>query len=128
MRKTIATIAAGIMLLGGAAACTSDAEVASQNLSKDADNFKILRKIIFYNAITDTIILDIEGFCSIDAGDGRRMTVTCKIGEGQFKKHFLGESDNVTWVAEQLDAANVSVDHYKFVIKPEAVIPQVEVR
>lgn len=124
MNKIIAGIAAAasITLLVG---CSTDAEVASENLSKAADQFEIDRRIVFYNGITDQYMLTIEGRCSINHQD-RQLEVTCKDGEGAFRKHFLGLSDNVTYVAEQLGAANVSTNHYRVIFKPEVIIPDVD--
>ena len=105
-----------------------DAEIASRNLSKAADNFEIVRRIVFYNGITDTYILTIEGKCSLyDDGHGQ-LEVTCKTGHNTYKKHFLGLSDNVTYFAEQLDAANVSENHYRVTFKPRAILPDIDVR
>ena len=119
-----------------AAACDSDADLASENISKDAENFKILRRIVFLNGITDKYILVIEGFCSVDPATVGQLAVTCKTAtkgsegakEDQFKKHYLGEGDNVTWFAEQIEGANVSTKHYKVIFKPEAIVPSVELR
>ena len=124
------TVKAGALALAAAltlAACSSDADVVNDNLSKDADNFKVLRRVVFYNAITDSYILSVEGYCSVDAGDGRRMSVTCKVGSG-YKKNYLGASDNTTWFAEQIDAANVSASHYKVIFKPSVILPDPEKR
>lgn len=110
------------------AGCSSDADVASHNLSKDADNFKILRRVVFYNGITGDYLLEIEGYCSVDPGDSNQMTVTCKTGTNAYKKNFLGKSDNVTWFAEQIDTANVSTSHYKVIFKPSVIVPTPEVR
>ncbi len=128
--KIVTFAAAGIVALGvGAAGCSSDADVASENISKDADNFKILRRTVFYNGITDSYILSVEGYCSIGNNDRPgELTITCKVGKDQYKKHFLGRSDNVTWFSEQIDAANVSTEHYKVVFKPSTIIPDVEKR
>ncbi len=105
-----------------------DAKMASHNLSKAADNFEILRRVVFYNGITDNYILVIEGRCSIhDNADGQ-LEVVCKTGDDQYKKHFLGLSDNVTYFAEQLESANVSKNHYRVTFKPKAIIPDVDVR
>ncbi len=46
--------------------CQSDASVASYNLSQDADNFRIIRRVVFYNGITGEWILSVEGRCSIE--------------------------------------------------------------
>lgn len=85
------------------------------------------RRIVFFNGITDKYLMTIEGRCSIkkDGGD-KQLEVTCKVGEDDYKKHFLGLSDNVTYFVEQVDAANVSVNHYKLVYKPETIVPDIE--
>lgn len=128
MKKAlIVLLAIGALALG---ACTkNDADVASKNLSTAADNFEILRRVVFYNGITDEYMLEIEGFCSLGNDDGpKELTVTCKVGDGEFKKHFLGLSDNVTYFVEQLEGANVSTNHYRVVFKPSIIVPDVDVR
>jgi hypothetical protein len=52
--------------------------------------------------------------------------VTCKTGPSAYKKHFLGLSDNVTFFAEQIEAASVSAYHYKVMFKPQAIIPDID--
>jgi len=109
-------------------ACT-DADVASQNISKDADMFRINRRIVFYNGINGEYILVIEGFCSLGNFDtSSELSVTCKTGEDSYKKHYLGLSDNVTYFSEQVESAGVGVNHYKVIFKPSAIIPNIEVR
>jgi len=118
------------------AACSSDSDVASENISKDAENFKILRRIVFLNSITDKYILSIEGYCSVDKTDIGQLAVTCKTAvkgqdgakEDEYKKHYLGKGDNVTWFAEQIVAVDVSTKHYKVIFKPSEIVPQPEVR
>lgn len=127
VKRAIAVLALAATVPLGAVACTSDANVVNENLSKEADNFNVLRRVTFYNAILDKTILEVEGFCSVDPGDGRRMTVTCKVGQ-EYKRNALGASDNVLWFYEQMDPSSVSPDHYKFVVKPQTLIPNVEVR
>ncbi len=109
------------------AACELDADVASRNLSKAADMFEITRRVVFYNGITDTYILSIEGRCAIGIG-AIKLTVTCKVAPGQFKKHYLVKSDNVTLFAEQLDTADVSVFHHRVIFKPQSIIPNLDIR
>ena len=125
----IATAVAAVVSIGVGLSGCSNADVASSNLSSDADNFKIARKIVFFNGITDKYLLSIEGYCSIKKDNNdNQLEVTCKTGGDEYKKHFLGLSDNVTYFVEQADGSNVSVDHYKVVFKPETVIPDIEVR
>lgn len=111
------------------AGCSTDADVASRNLSKAADQFEVNRRIVFYNGITDTYMLTLEGLCSLGNYDkNRELTVTCKTGPGAFKKHFLGLSDNVTYFVEQLEPSPANVYHYRVIFKPVAIIPDVEVK
>ena len=110
-----------------AAGCSSAADTASSNLSTAADNFEIQRRIVFINGITDKYLMVIEGRCSLGNFDAdKRLSVTCKVGENAFKKHFLGLSDNVTYFVEQLDAANVDVWHYRVNFRPETLVPDIQ--
>ncbi|WP_210186080.1 MULTISPECIES: hypothetical protein [unclassified Beijerinckia] len=111
----------------GLAACSNDADVASRNLSQAADNFEINRRIVFYNGITNDYILTIEGLCAQTQTD-KKLSVTCKTGAGQYKKHFLGLSDNVTYFSEQMEAAAANVYHYRVTFKPAAIVPNIDFR
>ena len=112
----------------GAAACTQPADRVSGNLSKAADNFEINRRIVFYNGITDTYMLTVEGRCSLGNNDTTgQLTVTCKLGPDQYKKHFLGLSDNVTYFVEQTDAADADEYRYRVIFRPESVLPDPEI-
>ena len=111
------------------AGCGNDADVASYNLSKDADMFKIQRRIVFYNGITSDYMLSIEGKCSL--GNDRtanEVSITCKTGDSEYKKHFLGLSDNVTYFVEQLASADVSEYRYKVIFKPSVIIPDIDLK
>ena len=107
--------------------CQDDAKIASQNLSKAADNFEITRRIVFYNGITGEYMLSIEGKCAQEPLDNR-LAVTCKTGNKEYKKHFLGLSDNVTYFSEQIEAANVSVYHYRVTFKPQQILSDIDFR
>ncbi|AEJ93367.1 hypothetical protein SEA_KIPPER29_67 [Mycobacterium phage Kipper29] len=128
MKKLIATAAAGAALAVGLVGCSSDADVASENLSKQADNFEIPRRIVFFNGITDKYLLEIKGYCSVTPdGAGDKLDVTCKTDAGM-KKHMLGLSDNVSWFMEQVRGANVSTDFYEVNFKPQSILPDIELR
>lgn len=115
----------GLLLVAALLPACTDADVASSNLSKAAENFEINRRVVFYNGITDKYLLSIEGRCSI-TDQTTQLEVTCKVGEDQYKKHFLGLSDNVTYFAEQLEPADVSVYHYRVMFKPQTIIPDID--
>lgn len=125
--KQIAITLAAIAAAMGLAGCQDDAKIASYNISKAADNFEIDRRIVFYNGITDSYMLTIEGRCSIE-DQTTQLEVTCKIGRDAYKKHFLGLSDNVTYFAEQLETANVSEYHHRVTFKPQSILPDIDFR
>lgn len=129
--KKIAALFAALALVGVLSGCTSNADRASQNLSKAAENFEVERRIVFFNGITDKYLLTIEGRCSVETSDsalGGSLEVTCKIGPNQFKKHFLGLSDNVSYFVEQTESVNVSEYHYRVIFKPENIVPDIDLQ
>lgn len=123
-KKTLSTIAlSGLLLFTGCSASS----VASQNISTASDNFEVPRRIVFFNGITDTYLLTIEGLCSINAdGEDGQLEVTCAVAEDEYKKHYLGLSDNVTYFVEQLDSVSVDSYHYRVMFRPETIIPDID--
>jgi uncharacterized lipoprotein NlpE involved in copper resistance len=127
MKQTIlkyATIAiASITLVG----CNQESEVASYNVSQAAHNFEVNRRVIFYNGITGEYILTIEGLLSVTPEPGK-LSVIVKTGPSEYKKHYLGVSDNVTWFCEQIDTVKTDPFHYRVVFRPTTIVPDVEVK
>lgn len=110
-------------------ACSAEADVASQNVSKAADQFEIVRRIVFYNGVTGDYILVIEGLCSLGNYDSAgSLSVICKTSATEYKKHFLGLSDNVTYFAEQLEPAQVGVYHYRVIFRPTEILPDIDLQ
>lgn len=111
------------------AGCTTDARVASENISKAADQFEVERRVVFYNGISGEYILSVEGRCSITKDNrDNQVEITCKTGDDAYKKHYLGLSDNVTYFAEQLKITNASTYRYRVIFKPTTIIPNIDIR
>lgn len=130
MKKLVLAVVASLAVLTTLGACSSDADIASENVSKAADNFEIGRRITVVNGITDKYLLVIEGYCSLGNNDKtRELSVTCKdvAGYGGFKKYFITLSDNVIVLTEQLQASQVSTERSRVVFKPEQIIPDIRV-
>lgn len=128
MNKKIAAVAMAGMVMFGATACFSDdADVASENVSKAADNFEVNRRIVFFNGITDTYLLEIKGACSIEA-EPQQLEVICKVGKNKYVKEFLGLSDNVSYFVEQGEPVEASAYHYRKTFKPQSILPDVDFR
>lgn len=120
-------VAASVAMLVAASSCENDATVASRNLSTAADNFEIMRRVVFYNGVTEQYIMTFEGRCSIEADRAdRQLEITCKHGPDDFRKHFLGLADNTAYFVEQMDAVNVSVYHTRIVWKPQGILPDID--
>lgn len=127
MKRSNAVLIAGAVLL--LAGCSKDADIASQNLSTAADQFQINRRIVFYNGVTGEYMLKIEGLCSKGNDDKpKELTIICKVGPTEYKKHFLGLSDNVTYFIEQIDPAPVNVYHYVVIFKPSSIVPDIQLK
>lgn len=125
--KKVAALVLALFLGLTLTACDDEADTVSHNLSKAADNFEVQRRIVFFNGITDSYLLSIEGPCSI-ADQGNQLEVTCKTGANEYKKHFLGLSDNVSYFVEQGEPVEASAYHYRVTFKPQSIIPDVDFR
>lgn len=131
MKKQLIAGSIFTLLAAGLTACNSDADVASRNLSTAAEQFEIQRRIVFFNGITDKYLLEITGLCSVESSEsalGGSLEVTCKTGPTSFKKHFLGLSDNVSYLVEQIEDANVSTYNYRVIFKPDAIVPNIDLK
>ncbi|WP_288910787.1 hypothetical protein [uncultured Thomasclavelia sp.] len=119
----ILDIMALLLIVLSLSGCT-DAEVASQNISKEADQFRVKRRITFINLRTDSYLFSITGNCSINSDNSHNeLEVVCKVGNNKYQKHFLKLTTEVTYVAEQLKYSEVSKYDYEIVFKPESIIP-----
>jgi hypothetical protein len=124
VKKTLALLALPLLV-----ACENDARIVSRNMTQDAENFKIQRRVVFLNGITDAYILTVEGRCNIAADTAdRQLEVVCKVDDGEYKKHFLGLSDNVTYFVEQMKPSTASAYHYQVTFKPQTVLPDIDAR
>lgn len=121
-KKLLFTAAAGIAALIALTGCESDASKVSKNLSTAADQFDVQRKIVGVNTRTDNYLFFVEGRCSIErAGD---LIVTCKHGDNDYRKHYVGQATDVAWVATQEKGVDASVYHTRILIKPENLLPE----
>jgi hypothetical protein len=123
MTKLKALMAA-LLLVAGLAACTgpSAADRANENLSKAAENFEVPRRIVGINAITDTVLFSVEGFCSYETGGGTYQAI-CKQPDGSIERTTLAKSDNVTIVVTQMQGVHVDLFRSRVIFRPETVIP-----
>lgn len=128
--KIAAGVVGAVLVTGALSGCVSDAHRVSENLSKESEQFRVPRDIVFYNGITDKYIAEVKGYCSVDVQDGlpgNTLAVTCAVGPNSYTKDYLGLSDNVTWFMRQLEPANVSRYSREIILKPENIIPDIRI-
>lgn len=108
------------------ASCDNPADVAARNISQAADNFEINRRITFMNGMTNQSMLVIEGYCSLGNQDtAQRMSVICRTGRNEYKRHFLGLGPTVSFISEQIDPAEANTYRYRVTFNPTVVIPDI---
>lgn len=130
-KKTFAIAVASVaVMIGGLTACNDDdADIASENVSKAADNFEVNRRIVMFNGITDKYLMEIKGACSIEVdSEDSQLEVICKTGKNEYVKDFLGLSDNVSYFVEQGEPVKASAYHYRKTFKPQSILPDVDFR
>ena len=112
-----------VSLLTGFVGC-SQADRVSQNLSQEADNFNVVRQLTVINCIQGDTIFQMTGKMSIKADkEDHQLEVTVENSDGSYQKHFVGLSDNVTYVVEQKNYKNVDKYQYSLNYNPKMWIP-----
>ena len=118
--KTVSLIVGLLIFCIIVMSCTQ-AERVSTNVSKEADNFNVCRRITVINSRTDTVIYELEGIFSLRNGAHNELEVVCKIGEDEYKKHFIYLTDTVLYVVEDMSGADVSPYHYEVTFYPQMI-------
>lgn len=111
MKKIICLVLL-IVCLFSFASCTA-ADNVNHNLSQAADNFQVLRKITVYNARTDLIVMEMEGYMSLSNNMSSELVVTCMTGPNEYKKNYVYLNDYVIYVVEDITGTATDPYHYK---------------
>lgn len=120
MKKIIAILLVMVCMVACLTGCT-EAENVNYNLSQAADNFEVVRKITVYNARTDMIIMEMEGYMSLSNNSTSELVVTCRTGENEYKKNYVYLNDYVIYVVE--DITNTVTDPYHYKIHFYTAVP-----
>lgn len=124
MKKIIVLIMAIIVVLCAAGCEQREADMVSYNLSLEADNFNNVRQITLINCLQGDVLFQMTGKMSIevDAADNQ-LEVIVEEDDGVYKKHFIGLSDNVTYVVEDITGGDVDKYNYVLNYNPNMWIP-----
>ena len=122
MKKIIAVLSLSVMLAIGLCSCSilDEADVASTNVSKEADNFKAYRKVTIINNMTDTTLLEFKGWASIRVDEEEnQLEIIYRVGKDKYKKDFIGLNNMTTYVVTQTDAMDVNPYQYEWTYHSE---------
>ena len=123
IRKMITAFAAALVLSITFAGC-NQAERVSYNLSKEADNFNDIRQVTVINCIEGDILFQMTGKMSTTADTSdNQLEIIVEDENGEYKKHFIGLSNNVTYVVEDITSEDVSNYKYTLNFNPDMWIP-----
>lgn len=128
-KKTILIISLLTILSLSGCGLIDEADTASYNISKEADNFNIYRRITIINNQSDITMLEFEGWCSIcvDTAESQ-LELTYRVGEDEYYKDFIGLNDRTTYVITQLDGANVDKYHYEWMYHSNGDLIPIELK
>ena len=115
MKKIICLTLIVVALVGCLTGCEIGTEASNvrRNMKQAADNFECLRKITVYNARTDLIVLELEGYMSLSNNDANELVVTCKVGEDEYKTNYIYLNDYTLYVMEDITGTITDPFHYK---------------
>ena len=124
MKKKLIIAIVSIMTIFTFTGCGNEADRVSYNLSQEADNFNVVRQLTVMNCIQGDVLFQMTGKLSIKADSAdKQLEVTVENSDGSYQKHFIGLSDNVTYVVEQKDYKNVDKYKYSLNYNPKMWIP-----
>ena len=123
MKKFLLALVA-VMTIGVATGCEREADIVSYNLSQEADNFNNAREITVINCLQGDILFQMSGKMSIEADtNDNQLEIIVEDNDGGYKKHFIGLSDNVTYVVEDITSKNVDKYNYTLNFNPNMWLP-----
>lgn len=125
MKKVLISLLVSISVIGmvGMVGCT-EANTVSTNISREADNFNVTRRLVVINGRTDTIIFSLVGNFSLTVDqEENQLEVIAEVRDGVYRKHFIGLSDELMYFIEDVGETEVSKYDYEVEFIPEKVIP-----
>ena len=125
MKKIFLSLALAVSIL--LCGCSSEAEKANYNISKQADYFESERKITVYNARTDKVIMEAEGYMSISNNSNNELVCTVKVGPDTYRKNYIYLHEYSMYVVEDITGIHTDPYHYKLYFHTD-ILPSVEVK
>ena len=118
LKKRIACVLAmAVLSVGMLAGCETEASRVEYNLTQEADNFNVVRQLTVINCLQGDVLFQMTGKMSITADvDDNQLEIIVENEDGNYTKHFVGLSDNVTYTIEDLNLGKNDVEKYKYTL------------
>lgn len=126
-RRTVAILLIVCFIVAVMLCGCSEASKVNSNISKQANYFECERKITVYNARTDKVILECEGYMSISNNASGELVVTVKTGANTYKKNYIYLNTYTLYTVEDITGTHTDPYHYKMIFHTE-VLPDIEAR
>ena len=128
MKKRIISVIAAILIfvciIVTLSGCDTQANRVNYNITEEAENFNVYRRVTVINCIKGDTLFEIEGRMNIEADTSdKQLEIIVEVDDNKFKKHFIGLSDNVTYTVEDISGSEVSKYHYEINYNPNMWIP-----
>ena len=93
--------------------------IVSYNVSKEADQFNVMRRIVVINCRTDRVLYEMIGTFALKNDNSNELEIICEMPGGVYTKHFIYLNEWTTYTVEDLSGADVSGREYEFNILPD---------
>lgn len=121
--KKIIPVLAIVAILGLSVVGCRESERVSYNISQEADNFNVTRRLVVINARTDKPLFELVGNFALSNNDENELEVVCQTGKNEFKKHYIYLNEYTIYTVEDLGGASVNKYKYEVNFLPEAIQP-----
>lgn len=116
-------ITGGMLLCLTGCAFENKSKKVSYNVSKEAENFNVLRRFAVINTRTDKVEFELIGAFSREEKSEDSVSIVVEMEDGTFKKHIIGLNDDTMYVIEDLGGAKVNKYKYEVNYIPESIVP-----
>lgn len=120
-RRIIALLFLSAVMLTG---CDTEANRVNENITQEAENFNVYRRVIVINCIKGDVLFTMEGLMNIKADTAdNQLEIIVESAENKYQKHIIGLSDNVAYTVEDISGSQVDKYHYEINYNPKMWLP-----
>ena len=120
MKKKIFTVISAVAIALSLSACR-ESEKVGYNISKEADNFNVVRRLTVMNARTDTVMLQLTGTFALENNSTNELEIICELSDGKYQKHYVYLNEYTLYVVEDISGSDVSKYAYEINFLPESI-------